>query len=732
MPSTQKKSCCNSISRIHNNQYFLTCNSCQQLKHFTCLKDFALPLTELKKLGLYGLPKKWICNSCTAFILPFYSLSNNDFQNLFKNYNLNQLSSFELNDLFSNTTLDLNFSKSEDEANSLSLLNDTYLTTKDLNQLTSQKNKQFSSLCINIRSLVNPQNFSKLESLISALDVKPDVIAVNETWEKPYCFGQYKNLNGYVYISNPHLKCRGGGSGLYIRNNLVFSIISELTIMEERIYESVFVTIYFKSKPIICGTIYRSPHKKKHCFESFNKHLSYALSAINKTKHKCFIMGDFNIDLLNTNDQYTESFTDTMFNFKFYPLINKPSRISDTSSTAIDHIWTNITGSTINSAILVHNIADHFPVYQNCNLGDLVHQKQHFSRFFSLRSLQKFHAILEQVDVSPVFEEYDVDKSNALFKNLLDSEFEKCFPIKQSRKTPVGSKWFSKDLKKLLHKKDRLYKQYIATGCPNLKSKYHTVRNLYFHMINAYKKEYFRKKFIQYKCDMKKSWQCINYLLGKSTATQSSNFTLNHQGASINDPIEISNIFNDHFANVSSSLIKALPRTPIHFSDYLNSANPSSMFFFPTTTFEVKSIIFQTASKRSTSWDGIPAVAIKYLPLNFIAALTHIFNLSLSQGKFPSIFKHAKVIPLYKNKGSPKNVQNYRPISLLSNLSKVLEKVVYNRLYSFFTTFNLFSQHQFGFRHGHSTSQLITLLTEKITSAFEKKQSTLGIFFRSI
>ena len=79
---------------------------------------------------------------------------------------------------------------------------------------------------------------------------------------------------------------------------------------------------------------------------------------------------------------------------------------------------------------------------------------------------------------------------------------------------------------------------------------------------------------------MKKSWQCNKYLLGKSIATQSSNFTLNHQGASINDPIEISNIFNDHFANVSSSLIKALPRTPIRFSDYLNSPNPSSMFFF--------------------------------------------------------------------------------------------------------------------------------------------------------
>ena len=112
-----------------------------------------------------------------------------------------------------------------------------------------------------IISRLNPHNFNKLESLICALDAKLDVIAVNETWEKPNSFGQYRNLNGYVYISNPRLKCRGGGSGLYVQNNLMFSIISDLTIIEERIYESIFITIHFKYKSIMCGTIYRSPYK---------------------------------------------------------------------------------------------------------------------------------------------------------------------------------------------------------------------------------------------------------------------------------------------------------------------------------------------------------------------------------------------------------------------------------------------------------------------------------------
>ena len=97
-------------------------------------------------------------------------------------------------------------------------------------------------------------------------------------------------------------------------------------------------------------------------------------------------------------------------------------------------------------------------------------------------------------------------------------------------------------------------------------------------------------------------------------------------------------------------------------------------------------------------------------------------------GKFPSYFKHSRVIPLFKKKGSTNNISNYRPISLLSNLSKILEKFVYNRVYSFFTRFNLFSDHQFDFEQGHSTSHVITLLIENITAAFEKKQSTLGIF----
>ena len=95
--------------------------------------------------------------------------------------------------------------------------------------------------------------------MISGLDYQPHIIAVNETWEKPHTTGQHMNPNGYVYISNPRVVSRGGGVGMYITQSLIFTPYAELSIMHEKIFESLFVTIHFEGKRLICGTVYRPP-----------------------------------------------------------------------------------------------------------------------------------------------------------------------------------------------------------------------------------------------------------------------------------------------------------------------------------------------------------------------------------------------------------------------------------------------------------------------------------------
>ena len=147
-------------------------------------------------------------------------------------------------------------------------------------------------MCVNVRSLNNPHNFTKFESLIAGLDYQPHIIAVNETWDKPHATGQHMNLNGYVYIFNPRVASRGGGVGMYIKQSLIFTPYAELSIMHEKLFESLFVTIHFGGKRLICGTVYRPPRNDNLGLSGFFDSIKLVLGELSKTKSKCFLMGD--------------------------------------------------------------------------------------------------------------------------------------------------------------------------------------------------------------------------------------------------------------------------------------------------------------------------------------------------------------------------------------------------------------------------------------------------------
>ena len=128
-----------------------------------------------------------------------------------------------------------------------------------------------------------------------------------------------------------------------------------------------------------------------------------------------------------------------------------------------------------------------------------------------------------------------------------------------------------------------------------------------------------------------------------------------------------------------------------------NAPNPSTMYFTPTGQDEVIKIIQSFKTKKSTGDDGISMHLLKQLCQSFCLPITNLINMSLEQGIVLDAMKLAKVIPIYKAR-SRESFSNYRPISLLSNLSKVPEKVVYRRLYSFLTRGKVLYDRQYGFR----------------------------------
>ena len=142
---------------------------------------------------------------------------------------------------------------------------------------------------------------------------------------------------------------------------------------------------------------------------------------------------------------------------------------------------------------------------------------------------------------------------------------------------------------------------------------------------------------------------------------------------------------------------------------------------------ELKEAFFSLKTNKSPGYDDRNFNVVKKCFGEINEPLKHLFNLSLENGIFPEKMKNTKVIPLFKN-GDPENITSYRPISVLPCLSKVLERIMYNRLYKYLCEEKLLYSKQFGFQKGHSTDHAIVHLVDQIYESFENDNYTLGVF----
>ena len=229
----------------------------------------------------------------------------------------------------------------------------------------------------------------------------------------------------------------------------------------------------------------------------------------------------------------------------------------------------------------------------------------------------------------------------------------------------------------------------MLTKSPETKRQFTKARNLYFRKIQQKKQEHIKNKLESNKNDIKATWRTLNSLLGKKNIPECKSLYTNTN--KITHPQQLANLFNDHFSSIANKYTSTLPKYEKNYSEYLGNKIQETMYVWPTCPMEVKNILINSKPKLSAGFDEIPLKLLKSSPDNIIMALSHIFNLSLSTGKVIGDFKIAKIILLYK-KGDASDINNYRPISLLSNISKILEKIMYRRVISFLTDINFFSK----------------------------------------
>ena len=274
-------------------------------------------------------------------------------------------------------------------------------------------------------------------------------------------------------------------------------------------------------------------------------------------------------------------------------------------------------------------------------------------------------------------------------------------------------------LLKSVKNKDKLYHKCLGKDKnSHAYNKYIQYRNNFNRIKTIMKQNYYKEILNQYRNDSRKIWSTLNTLIGKTRNKNDISDMFKIDGKCYTDPDFISNKFCEYFTNIGAKFASMIesPNTP--YQTYLKNKSQPSFFMEPTDPGEVQQIITSLKPKNSAGHDNISSKVLKYLKTSISIPISHIINKSLISGKVPQNLKLAKIIPIYKAKEKT-SMNNYRPISLLPSVSKLLEKIVHYRLYKFLKKQNILYSRQYGFRPSHSTSDAVTTFVADIMTSLE-------------
>jgi len=620
-------------------------------------------------------------------------------------------------------------------------VNNKFCNYYDVEKFTKSKLKSdqnFSVLHLNIASL--QFHFEELKLLLQLLNYSFDIIAISESkLQKGINPVKDINLPNYQYLHTP-TETTKGGTLLYISDKLIFKPRNDLEIYQSKDIESTFTEIIMpKGKNIIVGCVYRH-----HTIDQseFTKIISPLLEKLKKEKKPTYITGDFNINLLNIEkDKHIEEYFEQLTDNNFMPLITLPTRITSSSKTLIDNILYNQFVPGIISENLTVNISDHIPQFSIIPLSNKIFLPKNndiyvhdYKKINHTELINNLNAINWDYDNST-----NVNEDASHFLQKTNDIIEKLAPARKitNKEYKLKSKpWITPQIVKQTKKRDQMYKRLMKSNNQivknDLKSRLRHLKNEIKNELRSSKKDYLNKYFTENSQNSKKLWKGINEIISSKTKSQNSINCLEVKNEeyinNITNPQEISNIAVDYFTNVAEEILKKRKYNGNkHFTDYLKNANPSSFFIKPTDPKEIESIINQLNTSKSVGPNSIPPKLIKQISHIISNPLANIFNKSFKTNVVPNLIKLSRIITLHK-KDSKLKISNYRPISILSNINKILEKLMFKRLYEFLEEHRCIYELQFGFRANHSTNHAILSITQKIQEAINNDNIAIGIF----
>lgn len=503
----------------------------------------------------------------------------------------------------------------------------------------------------------------------------------------------------------------GGGLLVYVKEGVCCSRRSDL---EHDKIECIWLEIKpVNSRSFLVGHMYRPPNSTVQWNEFFEE----CIDSVIQEEKEIYLLGDINRDLLNC--QIQRAWNDYIEPFGLTQLIFEPTRVTAVSRTLIDHIYSNCPENVKSVIVPKIGLSDHFPIFLTRKMHSHTPKSSHYT--ISYRSFKNFDEAtfisdLQAVpwDVIKLFE--DTDDILESWTDLFLQVVNKNIPIKQHRvKHKNQPEWLSPDILEAIKTRDR----HKSLGNEN---EYKYWRNKVNKLIRKAKKNKYQTFIENNKNNPSSIYKLFREVgAGKSCRKQSNIFSIKNNEIHIEDPIEIANTFNNFFVNVASKL-----KEPINNSshdklrDFCNSKLPQD------TNFSIKNVekdkilkhLSTLDSSKATGTDNIGPRLLKLAAPYIANDITYICNHSINKSTFPSKWKEAKVSPLHKT-GPHDDVNNYRPISILPVLSKVLEKHVHDCLSAYLHEHNLLHKTQSGFRSQHSCETALVHMIDSWLNAMD-------------
>ena len=671
------------------------------------------------------MDRKFIIDSSKA--LPFHSCSFYTISEMFKSAKDSIL------DKLRNNQFSINMIE---HANSLSVNNYTcnYYDEEGINSLS--KKHLPDSLKIfhaNIESFCSKG--TELSFFLHCLKFSFDIICLSEIRFSNVGIIDKEFPEYHIFIDNPSTS--KGGIAILLRKDK-FEQITELDNdfnlknncnCRKCLIENKWVSFKIGNQKVILGGIYRHPNGE---IDHFNESLKSILNKINDDT-LAIITGDININLLNEDDAKINNYLNNYLEHNFMPLITLPTRITHHSATLLDHIFIKnprkLIQNKCSSGNLITDISDHLSNFSLIDIKTQSIKERPYRRSFTQKNIDKFNE--DAASEPPLINQNDLTDANNSYstfsKNYLKL-FDKYFPYaRMSRKTFKNKPHITKGIQVSIRHRNKLRKKFLNNPTDVNRAAWKKFRNKTSEVIKRAESLFYKSIINQQNNASKQLWKTFGKILNSKKIKHNKIASIKVNGKVYTNPKLITETFNKFFSEVGGNLAKNFSDDLTEFKGYLSDSATHSMFLFNTSVPEIIKIIKSLKNTNSTGYDDLSTKFIKLSSTLLAPVLVKLFNLSIQTGVYPDLLKVAKVIPIFK-KGDSTSINNYRPISILSPINKIFEKIIYSRLINYIDKSNILYKYQYGFRKKHSTEHALIELVDQIKSSMSNKEMTCGIF----